>query len=83
MWALSDEGKRWVIERIKVYEDIGGARGVSEAESSSGKKKKQKDWKKRLATDYMANWPEFDWKEVVGENPSKSTLDTAKNVSPL
>ena len=79
-WAVSDQGKRWIIERIPVYDDVRGPRGVKEAEAATSKRKKQKDWKKRLASDYMDNWPDFDWKEVVGENASQSTLRVAQKV---
>ncbi|KAF8523554.1 hypothetical protein BU17DRAFT_63833 [Hysterangium stoloniferum] len=78
MWALSDPGKRWVIDRMPVYEDIRAPRGIDNAEAIISKKTKQKDWKKRLATAYMDNWPDFMWDEVVGENPSQSALDVAQ-----
>ncbi|KAF8489495.1 hypothetical protein BU17DRAFT_72751 [Hysterangium stoloniferum] len=68
MWALSDP----------VYEDIRAPRGIDNAEAIISKKTKQKDWKKRLATAYMDNWPDFMWDEVVGENPSQSALDVAQ-----
>ncbi|KAF8490862.1 hypothetical protein BU17DRAFT_72688 [Hysterangium stoloniferum] len=78
MWALSDPGKRWVIDRMPVYEDIRAPRGIDNAEAIISKKTKQKDWKKRLATAYMDNWPDFMWDEVVGENPSQSALDVTQ-----
>ncbi|KAF8500073.1 hypothetical protein BU17DRAFT_72136 [Hysterangium stoloniferum] len=63
---------------MPVYEDIRAPRGIDNAEAIISKKTKQKDWKKRLATAYMDNWPDFMWDEVVGENPSQSALDVAQ-----
>ncbi|KAF8494281.1 hypothetical protein BU17DRAFT_72567 [Hysterangium stoloniferum] len=68
MWALSDP----------VYEDIRAPWGIDNAEAIISKKTKQKHRKKRLATAYMDNWPDFMWDEVVGENPSQSALDVAQ-----
>ena len=81
-WAISDQGKRWIIDNMKVYRDIRGPQGVDEAESSSSKKKKKLDWKQHLASAYIANWPQFDWEEVVGKDASQSMLDVAQRVGP-
>ncbi|KAF8520891.1 hypothetical protein BU17DRAFT_65115 [Hysterangium stoloniferum] len=63
---------------MPVYEDIHASWGIDNAEAIISKKTKQKDWKKRLATAYMDNWPDFMWDEVVGENPSQSALDVTQ-----
>ena len=81
-WALSDGGKKWLMERIESqYESIQGPQGVSAVESRDRQKEKRGEWKKRLTQAYMDNWPNFQWSEVVGPNASEEDLEKARKVS--
>jgi hypothetical protein len=80
-WALSKEGKNWIIDRICQYEQIKGPLGVDGFENKRRLKKHQKAWIIQLAADYIANWPDFEWREVIGKRSSQKALRKAKKVS--
>ena len=37
-------------------------------------------WTRELACDYMANWPDFDVHEVLGDDPSEEDIKTHDEV---
>jgi hypothetical protein len=80
-WMLHEQGKKWVCDRITQYEDIQGPGGVDEEHREQRANAHKTAWKKKLAADYHANWPDFEWEEVTGVGASASALKTAQSVS--
>jgi hypothetical protein len=80
-WAVSKPGKAWILERINEYEKLKGPFGVDEVEGQKRLKEKQKDWIASLASQFMKLWPNFDWREVLGNDKSEEEKKKASRVS--
>ncbi|KIJ24557.1 hypothetical protein M422DRAFT_274624 [Sphaerobolus stellatus SS14] len=74
-WAVSEEGKHWISQRIPSYSKMRPPAGLPKIEGSHRYQTQRQWWSKKLVKDYMENWPEFNAVEVLGLDP---TLEEAK-----
>ncbi|KIJ32611.1 hypothetical protein M422DRAFT_52768 [Sphaerobolus stellatus SS14] len=72
-WAVSDEGKRWITQRLANYANMKPPGGLlPKSESTNRHLTHCQWWTRELARAYLANWPDFNVEETLGTEYSPS-----------
>ncbi|KIJ41628.1 hypothetical protein M422DRAFT_68176 [Sphaerobolus stellatus SS14] len=67
-WAVSDEGKVWISQRIPSFRQMQPPGGLPKDSTTERTMTHRQWWTRELDKSYKDNWPDFDLTEVLGEN---------------
>ncbi|KIJ43771.1 hypothetical protein M422DRAFT_253023 [Sphaerobolus stellatus SS14] len=73
-WAVSDEGKIWISQRIPSYRQMQPPGGLPIDTTTERQMTHRQWWTHELDTDFKKNWPDFDVTEVLGSTYSPAQL---------
>ncbi|KIJ32924.1 hypothetical protein M422DRAFT_783307 [Sphaerobolus stellatus SS14] len=79
VWSLHPNGILYLASHISQYDKLEAAQGVPLNVYEKRLSNVRLKWKRALTSSYMDHWPAFNYKSLLGPNPSKEELKTAKN----
>ncbi|KIJ30818.1 hypothetical protein M422DRAFT_53614 [Sphaerobolus stellatus SS14] len=65
-WAVSDDGKQWISQRMTSFSNMEPPGGLPVDEVTKRVMTHRQWWMSELTKMYMANWPDFNVQEVLG-----------------
>ncbi|KIJ41653.1 hypothetical protein M422DRAFT_255271 [Sphaerobolus stellatus SS14] len=82
-WAVSDQGKQWISQRIPSFSNMEPPGGLPTDEVTNRVMTHRQWWTSELSKMYMANWPNFDSEEVLGTQytPKQKVLHDERVIS--
>ncbi|KIJ28057.1 hypothetical protein M422DRAFT_784662 [Sphaerobolus stellatus SS14] len=81
VWSLHPNGILYLASRISQYDKLEAVQGVPLNVYEKRLSTTRLKWRRALASSYMDHWPAFNYKSLLGPNPSKEELKTAKNLA--
>ena len=80
-WAVHPRGVRWLSERLHGYDAITGPQGVPPDEYERELKRKQRNYRRDLASTYLSKFRDYRLEDYLPAVPSKDEIKKAEMVS--